>query len=142
MDEIANFGNEVRQNIAGLAHDSDFRKQSIDWIIAANSHRYTYNFSSLGRPVIQFPQDIIAMQELIWRIKPDLVIETGIAHGGSLVASAAALALLDYCEAVEAGTSLDPKASRRRVLAVDIDIRPHNRAAIEAHPLSHMIEMI
>ena len=142
MNAIEKFENDVRQNISGLSDDDDFRKQSINWVVKANSHRYTYNFTSLGRPVIQFPQDIIAMQELVWLIKPDLVIETGIAHGGSLIASAAALALLDYCEAVKAGTTLDPKASRRRVLAVDIDIRPHNRAAIEAHPLSHMIEMI
>ena len=75
-------------------------------------------------------------------MKPDLVIETGIAHGGSLILSASLLALLDYCDVVESGGTLDPKASERRVIGIDIDIRSHNRAAIEAHPLSHLIEMI
>lgn len=103
---------------------------------------YSYNFSALGRPIIQYPQDMVALQELIWQIKPDLIIETGIAHGGSLILSASMLALLDYCDAVESGKVLDPKATRRRVLGIDIDIRAHNRAAIEAHPMTHRIDMI
>lgn len=82
------------------------------------------------------------MQELIWSIKPDLIIETGIAHGGSLIFSASMLALLDVCEAIESGEKLDPKVSRRKVLGIDIDIRAHNRAAIEAHPMASRIEMI
>lgn len=104
--------------------------------------KYSYNFSWLGRPIIQYPQDMLAMQDLIWSIQPDLIIETGIAHGGSLILSASMLVLLDYCDAVAAGTTLDPRATRRRVLGIDIDIRPHNRAAIEAHPMSHRIDMI
>jgi cephalosporin hydroxylase len=84
----------------------------------------------------------VAMQELIWKIKPDLIIETGIAHGGSIIMSAAMLAQLDYCEAVEAGIPLDPKSTKRRVVALDIDIRPHNKEAIQAHPMAHFIEMI
>jgi cephalosporin hydroxylase len=79
---------------------------------------------------------------LIWRVKPDLIIETGIAHGGSLILSASMLAMLDYCEAVEKKETLDPRATRRRVLGIDIDIRPHNRDAIEAHPMSHRIDML
>src|SRR5204862_7672792 len=79
---------------------------------------------------------------LIWLTRPDLVIETGIAHGGSLVLSASTLALLDYADAVEEGTPLDPRRPRRRVLGIDIDIRPHNRAAIEAHPMRHRIDML
>jgi cephalosporin hydroxylase len=82
------------------------------------------------------------MQELIWQVRPDFIIETGIAHGGSLVMSASMLALLDYCDAVEAGQILDPRATNRRVLGIDIDIRAHNRAAIESHPMSHRIDMI
>jgi cephalosporin hydroxylase len=82
------------------------------------------------------------MQELIWEIKPDLIIETGIAHGGSLILSASMLALLDMCEGIEAGDTFDPKISRRKVLGVDIDIRAHNRTAIEAHPLASRIQMI
>ncbi len=103
---------------------------------------YSYNFSWMARPIIQYPQDVIAMQEIIWRVRPDLIIETGIAHGGSLIFSASMLALIEYCEAIEDGASLDPRKARRRVLGVDIDIRPHNRAAIEAHPLANRIDLI
>ena len=92
--------------------------------------------------MIQYPQDLVAMQELIWSVKPDLIIETGIAHGGSLVFSASMLALLDMCEAIENGSSLDPRSSHRKVLGIDIDIRRHNREAIEAHPLISRIQMI
>ncbi|RCV90913.1 cephalosporin hydroxylase family protein [Billgrantia montanilacus] len=104
--------------------------------------KYSYNFSALGRPIIQYPQDMVAMQELIWQVKPDLIIETGIAHGGSLILSASMLALLDMCEAIESGATLDPRQSRRKVLGIDIDIRAHNREAIEAHPMASRIEMI
>lgn len=141
-DPISSFADEVAENIAGLGRATALHAQSMDWIRDTAPHRYAYNFSALGRPIIQFPQDMVALQELIWKLRPDLVIETGIAHGGSLILSASALALLDYCDAVERGESLDPKATRRRVLGVDIDIRPHNRAAIQAHPMSHRIDMI
>jgi cephalosporin hydroxylase len=94
--------------------------------------KYSYNFSWLGRPIIQYPQDMVAMQELIWSVQPDLIIETGIAHGGSLIFSAAMLELNAACGG--------PKDAR--VLGIDIDIREHNRAAIEAHPLSRRIDMI
>jgi cephalosporin hydroxylase len=113
-----------------------------EWIQTVNLHKYSYHFEWQGRPIIQYPQDIVAMQELIWLIKPDLIIETGIAHGGSLVFSASMLALLDYCEAQQNGTMLDPANPARKVLGVDIDIRAHNRTAIEAHPLFSRIEMI
>jgi cephalosporin hydroxylase len=104
--------------------------------------KYSYNFEWLGRPIIQYPQDMVAMQELIWKIKPDLIIETGIAHGGSLIMSASMLALLDYCDAAQNSQVVDPAHPRRKVLGVDIDIRAHNRAAIEAHPMASRIEMI
>lgn len=109
---------------------------------SAATYGYSYNFSWLGRPIIQFPQDIVAMQELIWAIKPDLIIETGIAHGGSLIFSASMLALLDMCDAIESGITLDIKSSKRKVLGIDIDIRAHNRAAIKAHPMASRILMI
>jgi cephalosporin hydroxylase len=83
-----------------------------------------------------------AMQELIWDVKPDLIVETGIAHGGSLIFSASMLALLDMCDAIESGKSLNPNVSNRKVLGIDIDIRAHNRAAIEAHPMASRIQMI
>jgi cephalosporin hydroxylase len=94
--------------------------------------KYSYNFSWLGRPIIQYPQDMIAMQELIWSIQPDLIVETGIAHGGSLIFSASMLELNAIC-----GGPQDAE-----VLAVDIDIRPHNREAIAAHPMFKRISMI
>ena len=136
------FNEEVYLNILGLAADNKLQAHSREWINQIALHKYTYNFKWMGRPIIQLPQDIVAMQELVWQVKPDLIIETGIAHGGSLNLSASMLALIDYCEAAAAGKTLDPKASRRRVLGVDIDIRAHNRAAIEAHRLAHKIEMI
>jgi cephalosporin hydroxylase len=117
-------------------------KIDYEWLVESAKKRYSYRFQWLGRPIIQYPQDILALQELIWEIKPDLVIETGIAHGGSLIFSASMLAALDYCEAVQAGNVLDPRASKRKVLGIDVDIRTHNRAAIEAHPLAHKISMI
>lgn len=112
------------------------------WMRKSIEDRYSYNFSWLGRPIIQYPQDIVAMQELIWKVKPDLIIETGIAHGGSLMMSASMLAILELCDCAEKGKVLDPGKPHGKVLAVDIDIREHNREAIEAHPLSNRIEMI
>lgn len=136
------FEQSVARNIAALQQDKDLAAQTQAWLLGTLPHHYSYNFRFLGRPIIQYPQDMVAVQELIWQIRPDLVIETGIAHGGSLILSASMLALLDYCDAVEAGTTLDPRATRRRVLGIDIDIRAHNRAAVEAHPMAHRIDMI
>ena len=129
-------------NINSLGVDSTLKSITLDWIRKSNAYQYTYNFNYGGRPIIQYPQDMVAVQELIWSVRPDLIIETGIAHGGSLMMSASMLAMLDYCDAVESGVSLDPRASRRRVVGLDIEIRPHNRTAIEAHPLAHKIQMI
>lgn len=132
----------VSAHIHGLSQDTELHQLSRTWIQQTVKHNYTYNFSWQGRPIIQYPQDIVAMQELIWSIKPDLIIETGIAHGGSLVLSASMLALLDMCDAIEEGVMLDPRVSRRKVLGIDIDIRAHNRSAIEAHPMASRIQMI
>lgn len=142
MDPIKQFEQERQTNIADLSRDQPLRTLSLKWLQDSLRYKYSYNFSYLGRPIIQYPQDMVAIQELIWQTKPDLVIETGIAHGGSLIMSASMLALLDYCDAVERGQTLDPHATHRRVLGIDIDIRAHNRAAIEAHPMSHRIDMI
>lgn len=141
-DEIKKFEAEVSENVQGLRDDTDVQALSRIWVREIARHKYAYNFSWLGRPLIQFPQDMSAMQELVWRIRPDLIIETGIAHGGSLIMSASLLTLLDYCDAVESGKPLDPRSTQRRVLGVDIDIRPHNRAAIESHPMAHRIVMV
>ncbi|MGA8148087.1 MAG: cephalosporin hydroxylase family protein [Gallionellaceae bacterium] len=116
--------------------------RGLNFIVDSLDDKYSYNFSWLSRPIIQYPQDVVAMQELIWQIKPDLIIETGIAHGGSLIFSASMLALLDMADAIESGATINPKESRRKVLGIDIDIRAHNRAAIEAHPMASRIQMI
>lgn len=142
MKPIEEFKASVQRNIDGLAGDGELLDTTHEWIRRTNLHGYTYNYSWQGRPIIQYPQDMVAMQELIWSIKPDLIIETGIAHGGSLIFSASLLALLDMCDAIEAGEQIDPKVSRRKVLGIDIDIRAHNRAAIETHPMASRIQMI
>lgn len=120
------------QNIAGMGADNDLKSFSRTWQVEAAKHNYIYNFSWLGRPIIQLPQDVFAMQELIWSIQPDLIIETGIAHGGSLIFSASMLELNAACGGPQDG----------EVLGIDIDIRAHNRDAIEAHPMCKRISMI
>ena len=127
MSEVAKFFAEVQENIDGLRADAAVRRATLDWVAAIAPHNYTYNFTWLGRPVIQFPQDLAALQEIIWETRPDLIIETGIAHGGSLIFHASMLQLL---------------SNDGRVLGIDIDIREHNRAEIEAHPMFERIEMI
>ena len=129
-------------NISALCADDQLKEMSKLWLQKSGEHNYGYNFSWFGRPIIQLPQDIVAMQELIWDVNPDLIIETGIAHGGSLIFSASMLAQLDLCEAIEQGKQFDPKKSQRKVLGIDIDIRTHNREAIEAHPMACYIQMI
>lgn len=136
------FSNEVADRVKKNMGDEALNGCTRSFMQASVAAMYSYNFSTLGRPIIQYPQDMVAMQELIWQIRPDLIIEAGIAHGGSLILSASMLALLDYCDAVNSGQVLDPQATRRRVLGIDIDIRAHNREAIEAHPMSHRIDMI
>jgi cephalosporin hydroxylase len=124
------------------ASDPRMSQEAATFLRNSFKYKYPYNFEHLGRPIIQYPQDIIAVQELIWQVKPDLIVETGIAHGGSLILSASMLALIDMCEAIEEGRTMDPKVSRRKVLGIDIDIRSHNRQAIEAHPMASRIQMI
>lgn len=143
MTPYAQFKLECDREIEAIGRDEGLIAATRDWINRANAQKYSYHFEWLGRPIIQYPQDIVAMQELIWRVKPDLIIETGIAHGGSLIFSASMLAQLDMCDAIEAGGgSLKPNESCRKVLGIDIDIRSHNRAAIEAHPMASRIQMI
>lgn len=142
MNLYNQFKQECRSEIDLMDRDEKLNELSLQWVKNANARKYSYHFEWQGRPIIQYPQDMMAMQELIWSIKPDLIIETGIAHGGSLIFSASMLALLDMCDAIEAGEKLDPKVSRRKVLGIDIDIRTHNRVAIEAHPMASRIQMI
>lgn len=139
---MSNFREEVSKRLELAAANSELQARAHDFMTASIGAQYSYNWFWLGRPIIQYPQDIMAFQEVVWDIKPDLIIEAGIAHGGSLILSASLLAMLDYCEAVEAGDVIDPRKPRRRVLGVDIDIRAHNKAAIDAHPMSSRIDMI
>lgn len=129
---MSDFQQEVKERIASYENDESLKSDASAFMRSSIAGRYSYNFSWLGRPIIQYPQDMVAMQELIWSIQPDLIVETGIAHGGSLIFSASMLELNAVCGGP--GDAL--------VLGVDIDIRPHNRQAIEAHPLSRRIEMI
>lgn len=125
-DAAPDYREEKRQRIEGFGTDEEMRSLARTWRTKALERKYMNNFSWLGRPMIQLPTDALAMQEIIWAIKPDLVIETGIAHGGSLMLSASILEL----------------SGRGEVIGIDIEIRPHNRRAIEAHPLAHRIRLI
>lgn len=136
------FKDEVIQRIHANSENVELNSAANAFMLASTLPKYSYNFSSLGRPIIQYPQDMVAIQELVWQVRPDLIIEAGIAHGGSLILSASMLALLDYCDAVQSGRVLDPQATRRRALGIDIDIRAHNRAAIKAHPIAHRIDVL
>lgn len=137
-----NFIKERADRIVKNSENPNLVQAAKEFMAESLIPQYSYNFEWLGRPIIQYPQDLAAMQEIIWQVRPDLIIETGVAHGGSLIFSASMLALLDVCDAIEHMKSIDPSKSTRKVLAVDIDIRAHNRAAIEAHPMASRIEMI
>jgi cephalosporin hydroxylase len=124
MDE---FEQRNRSFVEQMGADESLRKLTREWFAAVSKHEYSYHFTWLGRPIIQFPQDMIAVQEIIWKVRPDLIIETGIARGGSLIFSASVLELLG-------GDGL--------VVGVDIDIREHNRVEVERHPMAKRIRMI
>src|SRR5215475_204737 len=119
------FDEEVSDRIRANGTDALLRARAWEFMLPSLRSKYSYNFSWLGRPIIQYPQDMIAMQEIIWAVQPDLIVETGIAHGGSLIFLAAMLELNSVCGG--------PAATE--VIGVDIDIRPDNREAIERHPL-------
>ncbi|MDN5928745.1 MAG: cephalosporin hydroxylase family protein [Hyphomicrobiales bacterium] len=142
MGPVEQFAKERTETVDSYARDNEFQSLSQDWLRESMRRRYVYNFDWLGRPIIQYPQDVAALQEIIWSTRPDIIIETGVAHGGSLVLSASILALLDYADAKADETTLDPARPSRRVIGVDIDIRPHNRAALEAHPMAPRIDLI
>ena len=141
-NEYLNFLQECKNQKSNYPLDLEWKKLSDEWLYKAFKKKYMYNFESLGRPIIQTPVDMVALQEIIWEIKPDLIIETGIAHGGSLIMSASMLAMLDICEAIDSEENFNPKESKRKVLGIDIDIRKHNREAIEKHPMFSRIQMI
>nr|WP_315207519.1 cephalosporin hydroxylase family protein [uncultured Albidiferax sp.] len=136
------FAAERSVRLADYAQDTAFKDLSRQWLQTSMDKKYVYNYDWLGRPIIQYPQDMVAIQELVWTVRPDLIIETGIAHGGSLILSASLLAMLDMCDAIDSGSTIDPRQSARKVIGIDIDIREHNRAAILAHPMASRIQMV
>ena len=121
------FERRNQDHIARMNQDSSLRKLSKDWFIASSKYEYSYHFSWLGRPIIQFPGDIMAMQEIIWKVKPDLVVETGVAHGGSIIFYASMLELL---------------GKGGRVLGIDIEYRKRNRMEIQKHPLAKRVILV
>jgi cephalosporin hydroxylase len=127
MNPIEAFKAERAEAMAAMKNDAELKQKSVDWMLHSDKYKYTYNFSWMGRPIIKYPQDIQIMQELIWDVKPDLIIETGIAHGGSIIFSSSMMELL---------------GNNGKVIAVDIDIRDHNRKEIEQHPMYKNITML
>ena len=125
-DDKLNFEAERRANSLALGADAEAFRASVDAVLAADKHRYAYLWSFMGVPIIQMPADIAALQEVIWETKPDIIIETGVARGGSLVFSAAMLTLI----------------GKGKVIGIDIDIRAHNRDTIEKHPMASRITLI
>jgi cephalosporin hydroxylase len=127
MSSPEEFNKAKADNARAMAEDRELRNRSREWMLLTAKYNYTYNFTWLGIPIIQFPQDMIALQEIIWTVKPDLIIETGIARGGSMIFLASMLELL---------------GGNRKVVGIDIDIREHNRTRIEAHRMAHRIMMM
>src|SRR5580698_2721665 len=127
VDDEIEFRAARQAAIPKQAADEDLRDATVAWMRKTFSHGYTYNFEWMGRPIIQFPQDIMALQEIIWRTKPEVIVETGVARGGSTVFFASMLALL---------------GGQRHVISIDVEIRPHNRAAIENHPMAPLIHLV
>lgn len=125
--KIQEFLEEKKKNIESLGEQRNLQKLGLDFLTETAAAKYSYNFTWLGVPIIQFPQDMVALQEIIWQVKPDLIIETGVAHGGSLILSASILELIG-------GDGL--------VLGIDIDIRQHNRNVIENHPMFKRINLL
>ena len=127
MDPVEQFLQEKKDNISALGTDKVLKNLGLQFLVETAPKKYSYNFSWMGRPIIAYPQDMVAMQEIIWEVKPDLIIETGVAHGGSIVYYASILELI----------GLDGL-----VVGIDIDIRKHNRDLIEAHPMMKRIQLI
>ncbi len=124
---LEQFQKECKEEIALQGKDETLKQKSIEWYKHSGQYKYGYHFTWMGRPIIQLPQDMIAMQEIIWNVQPDVIVETGIAHGGSLIFYASLLELLH---------------KGGYVIGIDIDIRPHNRAKIEKHPMYAHIQLI
>jgi len=126
MSEISKFNKERKVNIESMGSDIELRKKSIDWMLSADKYKYTYNFEWMGRPIIKYPNDMVIQQEIMWKIQPDLIIETGIAHGGSIIFTASMMEMMGI---------------KGEVVGIDIDIRDHNKELIKKHPMYNRITM-
>ena len=125
-DPISQFIEQRKSHISNMSKDEQLKKKSLEWMILADKHKYTYNFEWMGRPIIKFPSDMIVQQELMWELKPDLIIETGIAHGGSIIFYASMMEMMGI---------------NGEVVGIDIDIRKHNKHLIKSHPMYKRITM-
>tara|TARA_R110002096_G_scaffold16898_2_gene57704 strand:+ start:34667 stop:35410 length:744 start_codon:yes stop_codon:yes gene_type:complete len=125
-DPIKTFFDEREADIAAMGADKELRQKSLDWMLHADKYKYTYNYTWMGRPIIKYPNDMIVQQEMMWELKPDLIIETGIAHGGSIIYTASMMEMMGI---------------QGEVVGIDVDIRDHNRKAIEDHPMMKRITM-
>jgi cephalosporin hydroxylase len=141
-DTVQKFQQRRKREISAQGENAGLKDLTSQWLENSCKDNYSYHFDWMSRPIIQYPQAMVALQEIIWTVRPDLIIECGIAHGGSLIYNASILAMIDYCDAVKNEATLDFQKSTSKVLGIDIDIRAHNREAILAHPLSHKIKMI
>ena len=125
-NEIDLFFEERKNDMNDMSNDVELRKKSLEWMLHADKYKYTYNFTWMGRPIIKYPNDMIVQQELMWKLKPDLIIETGIAHGGSIIYTASMMEMMGI---------------KGEVVGIDIDIREHNKDKILNHPMSNRITM-
>jgi cephalosporin hydroxylase len=132
IDDHLEFKADCAREIADQGGDRELADLSREWTSKAAQFKYSYHFEWLGRPIIQHPQDMVGVQQLLWKVRPDLIIETGIARGGSLVFYASILELISLC-----GGNCDAK-----ILGIDIDIRAHNKTAILDHPMASRISML
>ena len=126
MDKVKQFYSEREKDVEKMGEDGELQKKSLEWMIHADKYKYTYNYTWMGQPIVKYPNDMLIQQELMWKLKPDLIIETGIAHGGSIIFSASMQKMM----------GIDGE-----VVGVDIDIRSHNRELIENHPTYDRITM-
>jgi cephalosporin hydroxylase len=126
MDPHQQFLRETQDEIEQMSQDGELAALTRAWFERSMRRKYSYHFQWMGRPIIQYPQDMVAMQEILWQVRPDLVVETGVAHGGSIVFYASILELIGH----------------GIVLGIDVDIRAHNRAALESHPMKHRFKLI
>ena len=126
MDPITQFKEERKKEIKEMSKDEKLNQKSLEWMLHAHKYKYNYNYTWLGRPIIKYPNDVVFMQEIIWDVKPDLIIDVGIAHGGSIIFYASMLELI----------------GKGKVVGIDIDIRKHNRIEIEKHPMYKRVTML